>query len=281
MLGGGGGLFSAYCPCAENALFSSPTNQMKTHQVWSVCVHTEKTGSHWQLVSHPVFSRLREHKRGSLKTSPSLDPRSLARASPWRGPSNLGHKEDNLPFVSVGAWVKLNSHKLLLQLSPYLDVKCYSLISHPQHPHPFIPKGYQLRWWCWWWWWWWWWWRRQEWLGRICCRSSTLPSSSSKARFAALQRVVSHWGIASCVRDKDDGGDADWQNGKCKHRGPRDVLSFDICRFSPSCGFVFAGGGEGGDSFRGFPWILSSCHPLIPSCKPLCSEKKPPQHSSV
>lgn len=174
----------------------------------------------------------------------------------------MGHKKDNLPFVSVGAWVKLNSHKLLLQLSPYLDVKRYSLISHPQNPHPFIPKGYLLHWW----------WR--EWLSRICCRSSTLPSSSSKARFAALQRVVSHWGIASCVTDKDDRGGTDWQNEKCKHGGPHchcDIVFWHLSLFSLCFCLCW--------SLVEIHFLESSCHPLIPSCKPLRSAKK--LHSSV
>lgn len=137
-----------------------------------------------------------------------------------------------------------------------------SLISHPQNPHPFISKGYWL-------------WRWREWLSRICCRFSTLPSS--KVRFAALQRMVSHWGIASLVRDKDYGGGTDWQNGKCKHRGPPGFLSLDICLFSP-CVFAFACGWWRFISMFFFLVILSFLpanpsalkKPSIPLCNHSC-----------
>lgn len=210
--------------------------------------------------------RLRKHKRGSLNAISSLDPRSLARASPWLGLSSIRRREDNLPFVSVRSLAKLNSHKQLLQLSLYLDVKCYSLISHPQHPHPFLLKGYRLQ--RWWWWW--------EWLSGICCRCLTLPSSSSsssKARLTALQRAVSHWGIAICVRDKDgvEGG-TDWQNGKCKHRGPQGILSFDDSFFFfLLLHFALAGGWWRLISLFSLNFVIL---PFLP-VKPSAPKKKP------
>lgn len=224
--------------------------------IWP-CAHWE-TVPHWQSFSHLLVSGRTEAlwKQASTKGV-------WRELRPDDGPPTWDTGKDNLPFVSVWAWVKLNSHKLLLQLSPYLDVKCYSLISHPQQQHPFLPRGYRL-------------WR--GWLSRICCRSFTHPFSSGKAMFAALQRAVSHGGIASRVRDKDGGGGSDWQNGKCKHRRPPGNFSFDICLFSAFV-FVFTAGWCG-DSFPCF-FFLSSSHsflqtsplwknPSIPLCNHSC-----------